>query len=401
MPVPATSNNGLPQPAATGGSARVRVLHVATTSAGGLGQSILAIMRAVDQQRYDVEIALGTGYPLDAAFGQAGFRMHGLRLSRGIRVIELISTLRRLLRLMKRERYDIVHVHGAVAGVLARIAAWKNKVPIVVAELHGFSNRDPNSWLDRMLYRTIEKAIDRVTDVYVAVSENVKRQWVGRGVVAEPKVRTILHGLDLREFPDRGVVVVAAGPRRRPVVGTVCLLEQRKGLEYLVEAMPAIIRRVPDVRFAIVGEGPLKPWMQRRAAELHVSGHIEFLGWRSDVPELMWTFDVFALPSLREAFGLVFIEAMAARRPIVASSADGIPEVVADGRTGLLVPPGNAAALADAISTLLTDRDTATRMANAGRERVEALFTLDRMGREYDDLYATLMERCRDRTGRR
>lgn len=371
---------------------KARILHVSTTSAGGLGQSILTILRCLDPDRYDIEVALGLGYPLDRAFEESGFTLHGLKLSRGVHPTQFGAAILRLRRLMLLGRYDIVHVHGAEAGVLARIAAWLTEVPVVVTELHGYSNRNPDSILERTIYLWIERLLDRVTDAYVAVSNHVKRQWVDRGVTAAASIQTIHHALDLREFPDRGDGW-HAGAHRAPVVGTVCLLEQRKGLEFLVEAMPAVIARVPDVRFQIIGEGPYKERMVARLTQLGIAKHVEFLGWRRDVPQLMWSFDVFALPSLRESFGLVFLEAMAARCPVVASRTDGIPEVVADGETGLLVPPGNAPELADALIQLLTDPGRARQMGNAGRARVERLFSIERMAREYDELYTRLLSR--------
>ncbi|HWI14153.1 MAG TPA: glycosyltransferase family 4 protein, partial [Burkholderiales bacterium] len=175
------------------------------------------------------------------------------------------------------------------------------------------------------------------------------------------------------------------------VVGTVCLLEERKGLLALVEAMPRVIQTVGDVRFVIVGEGPLKGRMQQRIAELGIADRVDFLGWRFDVPDLMSQFDVFALASLRESFGLVYLEAMACRCPVVAARVDGVPEVVSDGETGILVPPASPAELARALCRVLSDEATRKRMGAAGRRRVVDLFDVRRMAAAYEALYARLL----------
>lgn len=367
------------------------VLHVSTTSAGGLGTSLLSIMQSLDPKRFHVQVALGLGYPLDNAFEPAGFKLHPLKLSRGIHPFEFVETIYRLYRLMRRQNFDLVHVHGSEAGILARVAAWLARIPVVVVELHGYANRDPNSILERTVYRWIEAALNPITDAYVAVSAHVARQWVARGICNPQRIQVIHHALALDEFPDRPPVTRPGRAAENPVVGTVCLLEARKGLHCLVEAMPAVIQRVPGVRFAVVGEGPLKPWMVARATELGILKHIDFLGWRSDVPELMWQFDVFALPSRRESFGLVFLEAMASRCPIVATQVDGIPEVVSDGHTGTLVEPDNPRALATAIVDLLNNHNMADQFAIAGRCRVETHFNSERLAREYNTLYSNLL----------
>ncbi|HWI14276.1 MAG TPA: glycosyltransferase, partial [Burkholderiales bacterium] len=247
---------------------RTKVLHVLTTSAGGLGQSVLTIMTSLDRERYELHAAFGPGYPLDGAFAAAGISTHMLALSRGIHPLQFARTLMQLARIMRRERFDIVHVHGSEAGVLARLAAWLTRVPRVVVELHGYANRDPDSLMERTVYRWIERALDPLTDAYVAVSDAVRRAWVARGIVTHDRVRVIHHGLDLTRYPDR-----ERAPRTSPplVVGTVCLLEERKGLHALVEAMPRVIETVGDVRFVIAGEGPLKARMQQRIAELGIA----------------------------------------------------------------------------------------------------------------------------------
>ncbi|MBK7006067.1 MAG: glycosyltransferase family 4 protein [Burkholderiales bacterium] len=368
-----------------------RVLHVSTTSAGGLGTSLLSIMQSLDRQRYTVEVALGLGYPLDSAFEPAGFTLHPLKLSRGIHPLEFIETIFRLYRLMRRRHFDVVHVHGSEAGILARVAAWLARVPVVVVELHGYANRDPNSILERTVYRWIEAALNPISDAYVAVSGHVARQWVARGICDPQRIQVIHHALALDQFPDRPPTVRPGRAAGKPVVGTVCLLEARKGLHCLVESMPEVIAQVPGVRFAIVGEGPLKPWMQARATELGILEHIDFLGWRNDVPELMWQFDLFVLPSRRESFGLVFLEAMASRCPVVATRVDGIPEVVSDGHTGTLVEPDNPHALAHAMADLLNNPDKADHFAAAGRTRVENHFNAERLAHEYNTLYSKML----------
>ncbi len=370
---------------------KYKVLHVSTTAAGGLGTSLLSIMKSLDANRFEVHVAIGLGYPLDSAFEAAGFTLHPLALSRGIHPIQFARTLFQLTRLIQRERFDVLHVHGSEAGILARIAARITGVPVVIAELHGYANRNPDSILERTLYRWTEMALDRMTHAYVAVSKHVERQWLARGICEPQRMQVIHHSLDLHEFADRGEHARPGALAGAPVVGTACLLEARKGLATLIEAMPAVIARVPKVRFAVVGEGPLQPWMQARAAELGVGEHIDFMGWRSDIPKLMWQFDLFALPSRRESFGLVFLEAMASRCPVVGTRVDGIPEVVEDGVTGLLVPPNDAQALALAIVDLLTDADKARRFTEAGRQRVEAFFSNERMAREYNELYMRLL----------
>lgn len=369
-----------------------QVLHVSTTSAGGLGTSLLSIMQSLDPQRFKVQVALGLGYPLDSAFEPAGFTLHPLKLSRGIHPLEFVETIYRLFRLMRRQHFDVVHVHGSEAGILARVAAWLARIPVVVVELHGYANRDPNSILERTVYRWIEAALNPITDAYVAVSAHVARQWVARGICDLRRIQVIHHALALAQFPDRPLATRPGHATGKPVVGTVCLLEARKGLQCLVEAMPTVVQRVPGVRFVVVGEGPLKPWMVARATELGVLEHIDFLGWRNDVPELMWQFDLFALPSRRESFGLVFLEAMASRCPIVATRVDGIPEVVSDGHTGTLVEPDNRQALAEAIVDLLTNPQKADQFATAGRARVEDHFNSQRMAREYNALYGRLLD---------
>ncbi|MHB8473264.1 MAG: glycosyltransferase family 4 protein [Gammaproteobacteria bacterium] len=369
---------------------RLKLLHVATTTAGGLGQSLLSITTGLNRQRYDVHVAFGTGHPFDNAFCAAGIPVYPLALSRGVNPLRMALCFFQLKRILKTQRFDIVHVHGSLAGILGRIAARWVKTPVIVAELHGYATRDPNGFMENTVFRWLEQRLDPITDAYVAVSAAVARAWVARGVANAVRIQVIHHGIDLAPFT---LTPAAPVPRSDPgakIIGTVCLLEERKGMMDLVEALPYVIESCGPIVCWIVGDGPLKAAMIKRLRELGMDAFVRFLGWRDDVPQIMAQLNVFVLPSRRESFGLVFLEAMASRCPIVATRIDGIPEVVADGETGLLVEPGNPRLLGAAIVRLLQDAQLAKNLGEAGRQRVSERFTRTAMASAYEALYEKL-----------
>ncbi len=374
---------------------RLKLLHVATTTAGGLGQSLLTITTSLNPERFDVHVAFGPGHPFDSAFCDAGIKVYPLALSRGINPLKMLRCFFQLRRLLKQHRFDIIHVHGSVAGILGRLAAWCVGTPVIVTELHGYATRDPDGFMEHTVFRWIERLLDPITDAYVAVSEAVSRAWIARGIASAARIEVIHHAIDLNKFP----VLPAApssGEACAKVIGTVCLLEERKGMMDLVEALAHVVENIRPVTCWVIGEGPLKPVMIRRLNELGMESFVRFLGWRDDIPKIMSQLDVFVLPSRRESFGLVFLEAMASRCPIVATRVDGIPEVVADGVTGLLIEPRDVEQLGKALVRLLRDEDLRKAMGEAGRRRVGERFTITAMSLAYEALYERLWKaRCR------
>lgn len=378
---------------------RLKLLHVATTTAGGLGQSLLAITTGLNRARFDVHVAFGTGHPFDSAFCAAGIPVYPLALSRGMNPLRMALCFLQLKKILKTQAFDIVHVHGSLAGILGRLAARVAKTPVVVVELHGYATRDPDGFLENTVFRWLERRLDPITDAYVAVSAAVARAWVARGVTSAARVQVIHHGIDLDRFAGSAATAPspAVGAAKVKVIGTVCLLEARKGMMDLIEALPGVRARCAAMQCWIVGDGPLKPAMQRRLDALGMTDAVQFLGWRDDIAQLIAQFDVFVLPSRRESFGLVFLEAMACRRPIVATRVDGIPEVVAEDINGLLVEPGNVQQLSAAILRLLHDEALARRFGEAGRQRVSAQFSRSAMAHAYQSLYEKLCAAIPDR----
>jgi len=217
------------------------------------------------------------------------------------------------------------------------------------------------------------------------------------GLRAE-KITVIPNGLDLAEFDEdasREPAAPAPRPHRGPLIGSIGRLEPQKGTAHLLAAMPRILSVLSDADLWIIGDGPQGPTLREQARDQGVSEHVHFLGYRSDVPALLKRLDLFVLPSLWEGLPNAALEAMAAGRAVVATRVDGTPEAVADNTTGLLVPPRDPRALADAITHLLTHPDLRSRMGAAGRERVAELFSMDAMVQRTEAVYRQLIREAR------
>jgi glycosyltransferase involved in cell wall biosynthesis len=253
--------------------------------------------------------------------------------------------------------------------------------------------------LKRALYRAAIGLSERLSDGFIAESEAIRRVLVEEHGVPEAKVVRIYRGVELDAFtPESGAGLtlkqeLGLDPEA-PVVGTVGRLVYQKAHEVLLQAAALVVKAAPETQFLIVGEGPLRSSLERRAAELGLKG-CRFTGFRSDIPRLLSLMDVFALPSVLEGFPQVLLEALAAARPVVATRIDGVTELVEHGRHGLLVLPRDPVALSDAIALLLKDRGLARQLGETGRRLVEERFSLSLMVEEVDRFYRTLLQETR------
>jgi glycosyltransferase involved in cell wall biosynthesis len=203
--------------------------------------------------------------------------------------------------------------------------------------------------------------------------------------VANERIANIANGIDLSRFAAGATNPRLPGSRR--VITTVANLRPGKGHDVLLNAAARVARRIPDVQFQIVGDGSERRQLEQQAATLRISAQVSFLGHRGDVPAILQHSDVFAFPSFMEASPNAVIEAMAAGLPIVATRVGGIPELIEDGRNGLLVPPGDDRALAAGLLRLIERPQLAARVADAARQTVDARFSFDRMVGEFQELF--------------
>lgn len=291
----------------------------------------------------------------------------------------------RLSRVVRQFRPAIVHAHDPHAVSMAATALSFGAVspsPPLVASRRVDFHLSGNS-LSRWKYRQVTR--------FIAASSAIRNVLVDDGIPAD--VVTVVHdGIDVarvQRWPATDIHATFWLPHGVPVVVNVGALVGHKGQKHLLEAWPLVMRTVPDAHLVILGEGDLRAPLEKQVKELHLERAVRLPGFRDDVISLMKSADLFVMSSVTEGLGSVILEAMACRRAVVGTRAGGIPEAVVHGTTGLLVPPRDERALADAIAALLADPARRQRMGAAGRAKVEAEFSLDRLVTDTIAVYRT------------
>lgn len=285
-------------------------------------------------------------------------------------------------------RPDLVHTNSTKMHLMAGAAARLRRLPVVWHMRDLMTDDDARAWLRR--------AVEQIRPEVIAISEAVAAQFEGMPC----HVRVVPNGIPIDRFTPgpapEGLRAELGLPEGVPAACVVGRLTPWKGHQALLRAWPAVRARVPEARLLVVGEVAF--WeesyadeLRALAAELGVAESVHWLGFREDVADLLRLSDLLVLPSIDEPFGRVLIEAMAVGLPVVATAGGGVPEIVVDGETGLLAPPGNPAPLGDAIAALLGDPARARAMGAAGRARALERFDVRRVARQVQDLYDALL----------
>ena len=365
------------------GGDRVRIVEVlATGTNGGAQEHLYSLLTRIDRSRYEVSVvALSTG---------SGVR----KLQRaGIPVLVIEDpddavAVGALAAHLAEVRPDVIHNHmyrAELVGTRAAIALGEigHRRPYVVSTVHSSRVRASE---DREQLCRLTPQMDRL----IAVSKAIEQKLHDEGRTSVP-IDLIYNGVDLERYDHQEPCCTlheeyGMEPGSQ-VVGVVARLEPEKGHPTLLEAWPAVLARVPDVYLLIIGEGSRREALEAQARELRIAHRVVFTGRRDDVPAVTAALDVAVLPSYREAQGLVILEAMALSRPVVASNVGGIPEMIEDGVTGLLVEPHDAEGLTRAITRLLTDHPLADTIARQAHDMVHERFDVELMVEAIQEIY--------------
>ncbi|HKO31864.1 MAG TPA: glycosyltransferase family 4 protein [Nitrospiraceae bacterium] len=301
----------------------------------------------------------------------------------------------RLTRLLVRERVTILQTHGARANFYGRIAGRLARVPVIISTVH-------NSLKDyevRSFRRGIYTFMLRLTLPFVhriiCVSDANRWDLIDECPAAKAKTHTVYNGVDLSAFSsqfDRQDVRQEIGVLEGPVLVTIARLTEQKGHRYLIQALPCLLETWPQLCCLFVGEGELRDALHRMAIDLGVERTCRFVGVRQDIADILTAADVCVLPSLSEGFPFVLLEALAIGCPVVASRVNGVPELIEDHKTGLLVPSRDSQALARAIREVLSNPTAASKMGAKGQAMVRERFTVDHMVANTTAIFDAAME---------
>lgn len=371
---------------------RIRVVELlATGTSGGAQEHVYNLVTRIDRERYDASVLSLSGGAGVRRLERAGVSVCVLDDMTDEAAIEAVAAH------LAAVRADVVHNHMYRAEVVGTQAAWRLAAagrprPFVVGTVHSSRIR---SDVDRALLRRLTPRIDHL----IAVSRAIVRKIEDEGRFGAP-VSLIYNGVDLERYADQEACCTLHEeygiPAGAPIVGVVARLEPEKGISTLLDAWPIVLASAPDAHLLVVGEGSLREVLETQARALRLLPSIDapdrparvtFTGRRDDVPAVTAALDVAVLPSYREAQGLSILEAMALSRPVVASAVGGIPEMIEDGLTGLLVAPREPASLAGAIARLLTDHPYADTLARAGKDLVHERFCVELMVRAVETIY--------------
>ncbi|MCB9460554.1 MAG: glycosyltransferase [Anaerolineaceae bacterium] len=359
------------------------VTHIIkATRISGAERHILMLLPGLRQQGVDARLLLlvEPGNPMDdmvAIAEEAGVPVERMQIHRDFSLL-LINRLRGYL---KAQQPDIVHTHLIHADTHGIIAARLAGVPTIITGRH-----NDDSFRTQGKIRFLNSLLWRFSTGGIAISRAIERFVIDVEHAPPEKVRVVEYGLTYETATPEQIEDARQRlrhelqlPPQAVILGMAARLTQQKGIPYALEAFAKVYRDYPQAYLVIAGDGELRPQLTQQTSDLGIRGRTLFLGWRADMIDVMAAYDVFVLPSLWEGFGLVLLEAMSRRLPIIASHVSAIPEVVADGETGLLVPPRDVDALADAMRTLLSDRTLRRHMGMVGEDRLETHFGHARM----------------------
>jgi glycosyltransferase involved in cell wall biosynthesis len=365
---------------------------------GGAQQVALYTLSGLPREKYTRHLIAGEGGLLDAeARALPDVRVNlwpGFR--HPIRPLLDLSTLWRLAAYLRRERIRLVHTHSSKAGLLGRLAAAWAGVPVRVHTVHGWPFHAGQPAPVRCAFIAVERWAARFTTKLIAVSEATRDEGLRLGIGRPEQYEVIYPGSDLSAFAPGGSEIRAAVrsefgfPPAAPLVGMVACLKPQKAPQDLLVAAREVADRAPQVRFLLVGDGELRPALEAQLRKLRLEDTVKLAGWRQDVPRLMAAFDLLAHSSLWEGLPCVFAQAQAAGLPVLATDVAGAREIIANQRSGLLVPPGDPLRLAEALLGLL--RDPARRLAMSQAAPAQARpFQREHMLAKTLELYARLL----------
>ena len=373
---------------------KTEILFVIDNLQFGGGERVFAqIINGLPQKQYTIFLASYPNEEFLHAVHSASVEFFSTDFSRRLN----LSLVPRLAKIIRENEINIVHGQGARAEFYARLAGrlvgHPKYVSSIAMPVEGFDVGP----VKKAVYRFFDRFSERFVDRFLVVSDTLRDAIIREHGIPAQKVTRIYNGIEIEHYSpqkDNGskerIRSEFNAGEDTLLVGAIGRLVWQKGFDYLIRAIPNILETSPRTRLLLVGQGPLREELEELAKNLKLDEHVIFTGFRSDIREILSAIDVLVVPSLLEGFPIITLEGMAMAKPIIATEIDGITEQIVDGVSGILVPPRNSNALADAIIRLARDKALAQNLGREARKRVEEEFTVEKMIAETEKVYLSL-----------
>jgi len=380
----------------------IKVLHIITQLVlGGAQDNTLVTVAKHDRSKFEVHLASHpSGFWLERSKKVADV-FHPLpNLVNPISPLQDIIALIEIVKLLRSEKFDVIHTHSSKAGILGRWAGRIAGIPVVVHTVHGFAFHDFMSNSKKFLYILIERISSSCADFYITVSELNRKEAVQLQLFELDNSATIYSGIDLTKLDrdaDLSLVKSQIGiPDKWQTIVSVGRLDKQKSPNILIDAFAQVVDQCPETILLLVGDGELLEELEIQVNRLELTNKVRFLGSREDVPEILKIADIFALSSLWEGLGRAMTEAMLIGKPVVVPEIYGIPEIVHHRETGLLFEAKNVSQLAEHLVFLLQNPQERERLGENAKNLTRRLFDGDIMVSQIETVYEKLLQTNRD-----
>jgi glycosyltransferase involved in cell wall biosynthesis len=385
------------------GRIKVFCIFESFTFAGGVEQMGLVLAKFLEKDKFDLNFCClnDKNGPFGTKIENLGFHIYDFKILCNLNVMNIAKIIWKLYRLFKKERPQVVQTIDMKPNLLGRVAAKLAGVPVIIAT----EVLEPDQKESRKFYSLGEKVktlswpimntlnvwLHHYSDKVIVLSErarNYREKEINSG-----KLEKIYSLFDLESFSKQRDTTMnnTVLKRHQPTIAVVARLDHAKGHVNLIKAMPKVLAIFPAIRLLLIGEGPYKETLKKTVSDMNLIDTVIFAGYVESLPETLSSATMFVLPTLSEGCPLTIMEAMALELPVIASSVGAIPELVLNKHNGILVPPGDPNALADAIIHLLSHPDEAKKMGQKGKERIHAIFHPKKGIEQIESLYERLV----------
>lgn len=371
----------------------MKILHLHTLPVvSGSGINTFLSMRGQMRAGHEVELACAPEGRLQQWVEKEGMRFRPLNhMVWGLNPLKDLAVVIEIILLIRRESYEVIHTHNSKAGFVGRLAGFLSRKPLVIHTVHGFAFHDAERRWKCRLYRFCERLAAHWCDHMIVISQPLI-DWAVRERIAGPeKMTKIYSGIDIECYHSKGASKILREElglsEKDFIIGEVAKLWEGKGHQYLLEAVAMLKDRIPNLKCLLVGTGDLRPELEDQVETLGIGDRVIFTGFREDIPAVTQLLDVSVLPSLFEGMGRAVLEGQAAGKAVIGTRVGGIPDIIEHERTGLLIPPADAPAIAESIWRLYSEPELRNQLGFNAARAVNEQFSAERMNREILQVY--------------